>query len=75
MQLIHGSGYSSQERDSFKEIIFSNVAQSMKVILEAMDVLKIQLGNDANKKYASVILELPPQVRLILGAAYHSSVA
>jgi len=62
MQLIHGSGYSQQERESYKEIIFSNVAQSMKVILEAMEVLNIPLANEDNKKHQAVILELPPQL-------------
>eukprot|EP00158_Paraphelidium_tribonemae_P003073 Partr_v1_DN25876_c1_g1_i4_m2870 putative Heterotrimeric G protein alpha subunit B len=62
MQLIHGSGYSSSDRESFKEIVFSNVAQSMKVILEAMEVLKIALVNEASAKQAAVIKELPPQV-------------
>lgn len=62
MQLIHGAGYSQQERESFREIVFSNVSQSMKTMLEAMEVLKIPLGNPENKKYAQVILELPPQV-------------
>ncbi|KAI3632552.1 hypothetical protein MIR68_009658 [Amoeboaphelidium protococcarum] len=62
MQLIHGSGYNAQERESYKEIIFSNVSQSMKVILEAMEVLKIELSGESNKKHASVILELPPQL-------------
>lgn len=43
MVLIHGNGYSDTERHSFKEIIYSNIAQSMKVILEAMDVLKVSV--------------------------------
>ena len=37
MKLIHEGGYSRDERESFKEIIFSNTVQSMRVILEAMD--------------------------------------
>ena len=42
MQLIHGTGYSNEERHAFKEIIFSNAVQSMKVILEAMQTLGIE---------------------------------
>jgi guanine nucleotide-binding protein G(i) subunit alpha len=63
MQLIHGAGYNSEERESFKEIVFSNIIQSMKVILEAMKVLKIDMGSEENQKYAGTILELPPQVQ------------
>ncbi|CAB5395509.1 unnamed protein product [Rhizophagus irregularis] len=32
MKLIHDGGYSPEERESFKEIIFSNTVQSMRVI-------------------------------------------
>ena len=40
MKLIHEGGYSRDERESFKEIIFSNTVQSMRVILEAMETLR-----------------------------------
>ncbi|KAK7692183.1 Guanine nucleotide-binding protein subunit alpha [Cerrena zonata] len=61
MKLIHHGGYNEQERDSYKEIIFSNTIQSMRAILEAMPHLDIQLApqNDARR---SIILSLPPQL-------------
>ncbi|TPX31176.1 hypothetical protein SmJEL517_g05438 [Synchytrium microbalum] len=62
MKLIHDSGYSAEEREAFKEIIFSNTAQSMRVILEAMSSMGIALGNDDNEKHKAVILELPNQI-------------
>ncbi|KAI7111898.1 hypothetical protein KC324_g14463, partial [Hortaea werneckii] len=43
MKLIHEGGYSRDERESFREIIFSNTCQSMRVILEAMESLEIPL--------------------------------
>lgn len=62
MQLIHGAGYTPQERESYKEIIFSNITSSMKVILEAMELLKIEIGDAANKPHVAVINALPSQV-------------
>ncbi|KAI0076150.1 heterotrimeric G protein alpha subunit B [Panus rudis PR-1116 ss-1] len=61
MKLIHHGGYNDQERDSYKEIIFSNTIQSMRAILEAMTQLDIPLSpqNDARR---SIILSLPPQL-------------
>lgn len=32
MKLIHNGGYNEQERDSYKEIIFSNTVQSMRYV-------------------------------------------
>ncbi|KAL2913287.1 guanine nucleotide-binding protein subunit alpha [Polyrhizophydium stewartii] len=62
MTLIHGSGYSQQEKEAFKEIIFSNTAQSMRVILEAMQSMGIALGNPANESHKAVIMDLPNQI-------------
>ncbi|TKA51663.1 Guanine nucleotide-binding protein subunit alpha, partial [Friedmanniomyces simplex] len=45
MKLIHEGGYSRDERESFREIIFSNTVQSMRVILEAMESLELPLDD------------------------------
>lgn len=62
MQLIHGVGYSNAEREAFKEIIFSNTVQSMRVIIEAMENLGIEMGSEESKKQAIVIEDLPDQL-------------
>lgn len=62
MKLIHDGGYNNDERESFKEIIFSNTVQSMRVILEAMERMGIQLANADNKPHAAVIEDLPNQI-------------
>ncbi|KAF8182543.1 heterotrimeric G-protein alpha subunit, GPA1-like protein [Pholiota molesta] len=61
MKLIHHGGYNDSERDSYKEIIFSNTIQSMRAILEAMPQLDLALApqNDARR---AIILALPPQI-------------
>jgi guanine nucleotide-binding protein subunit alpha len=62
MQLIHGPGYTQAEKDAFKEIIYSNVVQSMRVILEAMQNMGIPLSKPENETHKNVILELPAQI-------------
>lgn len=62
MKLIHDSGYSVEEREAFKEIIFSNTVQSMRVILEAMSNMRIPLGLEANTVHLNLVLELPSQI-------------
>lgn len=62
MKLIHEGGYNEDEKESFKEIIFSNTIQSMRVLLEAMRELGISLGDPANEPYAKVILDMPIQI-------------
>ncbi|KAJ3164685.1 guanine nucleotide-binding protein subunit alpha [Geranomyces variabilis] len=62
MKLIHENGYSSDERLAFREIIFSNTVQSMRVIMDAMHDMGIQLANPANEKYRALILDVPGQI-------------
>ena len=61
MKLIHHGGYNEQERDSYKEIIYSNTIQSMRAILDALPQLELALApqNDARR---AVILALPGQI-------------
>ncbi|TFK44012.1 heterotrimeric G protein alpha subunit B [Crucibulum laeve] len=63
MKLIHHGGYNEQERDSYKEIIFSNTIQSMRAILEALPQLDLSLSpsNDARR---TTILSLPGQIEV-----------
>lgn len=62
MKLIHDKGYSKDDREAFKEIIFSNTVQSMRVILEAMQTMGIPLANPENRAHRAIILELPNQI-------------
>ncbi|KAJ3405952.1 guanine nucleotide-binding protein subunit alpha [Chytriomyces hyalinus] len=62
MKLIHDNGYNDDEREAFKEIIFSNTVQSMRVLVEAMANLGIPIGNPDNEKHKQVIMELPNQI-------------
>lgn len=62
MKLIHDSGYAKEDRDSFKEIIFSNTIQSMRVIIEAMERLEISLADASLKEHAQKILDMPNQI-------------
>lgn len=62
MKLIHDSGYSAEEKEAFKEIIFSNTVQSMRVILEAMETMSIAFGSDSAEEYKNLIMDLPAQM-------------
>lgn len=54
MKLIHQGEYMNEEKEAYKEIIFSNIIQSMQVILEAMDTFSVQL-NPENSPYKDII--------------------
>jgi guanine nucleotide-binding protein G(i) subunit alpha len=62
MKLIHEGGYSRDERESFKEIIFSNTVQSMRVILEAMESLELPLDDNRGEYHVQTIFMQPTQI-------------
>ena len=62
MSRIHEGCYSRDERESFKEIIFSNTVQSMRVILEAMESLEIPLDDHRAEYHVQTIFMQPSQI-------------
>ncbi|KAJ3016479.1 guanine nucleotide-binding protein subunit alpha [Thoreauomyces humboldtii] len=62
MKLIHDNGYSSEERLAFREIIYSNTVQSMRVVMEAMYTMDIPLANPENDRWRALILDSPNQI-------------
>ena len=62
MTLIHEGGYSTAELRAFRQIIFSNLIQSMKALLIGLDRLQWQLENPENDHYARIIASMPDQV-------------
>ncbi|KAI8338129.1 guanine nucleotide binding protein, alpha subunit [Chlamydoabsidia padenii] len=61
MKLLHDGGFTQDERESFKEIIFSNTIQSMRVILDAMQHLGFRLESE-HIPLATLILDQPSQI-------------
>ena len=52
-------GYSLDERISFKNIIFSNIVLSMRVILEAMETFELPLDDQKNEYHVQTIFLQP----------------
>ncbi|KAJ6537834.1 putative guanine nucleotide-binding protein alpha-1 subunit, partial [Mycena capillaripes] len=65
IRLLHDGGYSTGERAAYKEIIFTNIVQEMRAVLQALPQLDISLApqNDAHR---AVILSLPAQIDDVL---------
>lgn len=62
MKLIHDGGFTIEERETFKEVIFSNTMQSMRVTMEAMATLNIPFQQPGNEAHRRLIMEAHPQV-------------
>ncbi len=55
MKLIHSNGYTEDEKKFHREIVYSNIIQSMKQILDGMRLLNIRLGSSDHEKHAVLV--------------------
>ena len=62
MKLLHHGEYSWDERQSFKEVVYTNTVQSMRAILEAMVSLRLPLDEGRAQPHVQTILAQPPQL-------------
>jgi guanine nucleotide-binding protein G(i) subunit alpha len=62
MKMIHSNGYTEEEKKEYKEIIFSNAVQSMKVIVDAMTDMNVPLGNAENEDHVELLKESDTQI-------------
>uniref|UniRef100_A0A1I8IVW7 Guanine nucleotide-binding protein G(q) subunit alpha n=1 Tax=Macrostomum lignano TaxID=282301 RepID=A0A1I8IVW7_9PLAT len=54
MTIIHGKGYSEEERKEYVAIVYANTVQSMSTILQALETLGIE-ASDAVKSDAKIV--------------------
>ena len=64
LKLYMKGSYTLDERAAFKEIIFSNAVQSMRIVLEAMEALRMPLEHGQSEYRVQALDMLPAQVEM-----------
>lgn len=69
MKIIHHKGYTPEECLRFKDVIYGNTLQSIRVLIEAMSSLNppVQFANSSNIDRAEKFTRIPEQ-QIILNA-------
>ena len=49
MRIIHGTGYSEEDKRSFVKLVYQNIFMAMHIMIRAMDTLKIQYRDKRNE--------------------------
>ncbi|XP_072760528.1 guanine nucleotide-binding protein G(q) subunit alpha isoform X6 [Anoplolepis gracilipes] len=55
MRIIHGSGYSDEDKRGFIKLVYQNIFMAMQSMIRAMDLLRIQYGVSANIERAELV--------------------
>ena len=48
MKIIHGAGYSEEDKKSFIKLVYQNIFMAMQSMIKAMDMLKIPYKDSKN---------------------------
>uniref|UniRef100_A0A0K8TRB9 Guanine nucleotide-binding protein subunit alpha n=1 Tax=Tabanus bromius TaxID=304241 RepID=A0A0K8TRB9_TABBR len=55
MRIIHGAGYSDEDKKGFIKVVYQNIFMAMQSMIKAMDMLKIQYGSAENVENAELV--------------------
>jgi hypothetical protein len=58
MRIIHGSGYSDEDKRGFIKLVYQNIFMAMQSMIRAMDLLKIQYSDSRNSVSSRSTFEL-----------------
>jgi len=56
MKIIHGSGYTKEELESYRSTICDNLISSIMAVMKAMMKLRINLGDQSNRPHVMTVL-------------------
>ncbi|CAM4558001.1 unnamed protein product [Lepidochelys olivacea] len=58
MRIIHGSGYTDEDKKSFTKLVYQNIFTAIQAMIRAMETLKIQYTSEQNKENGQLIREV-----------------
>ncbi|XP_019629015.1 PREDICTED: guanine nucleotide-binding protein G(o) subunit alpha-like isoform X1 [Branchiostoma belcheri] len=58
MKIIHEDGFTTDDMQQFKPVVYSNTIQSLTSILRAMEVLKVEYGEPEREQDAKLVFEV-----------------
>lgn len=58
MRLIYAQGFSKADKEQYRVIIFTNITESMRLILEQMDLYRIAFQNPENEQHVTLLMNL-----------------
>lgn len=57
MKIIHMDGYSKEDFEQYREVVYSNTIQSLATIIRAMETLNIPFGDSNRERDAGMVLD------------------
>ena len=61
MRIIHGRGYSDEDRLHFKTLVYRNLYTAIHALVDAMELLQIPYEEDENSERAAILRQTKPE--------------
>ncbi|XP_054089563.1 G protein alpha q subunit isoform X3 [Zeugodacus cucurbitae] len=58
MRIIHGSGYSDDDKRGYIKLVYQNIFMAMQSMIKAMDMLKISYGKDEHGELGELVMSI-----------------
>ncbi|XP_034547804.1 LOW QUALITY PROTEIN: guanine nucleotide-binding protein subunit alpha-14-like [Notolabrus celidotus] len=58
MRIIHGGGYTDEDKRSYAKLVYQNIYTSMQAMVRAMEALNIAFTESSNQSHANSVLEV-----------------
>ncbi|KAM6975994.1 guanine nucleotide-binding protein G(q) subunit alpha-like [Tautogolabrus adspersus] len=58
MRIIHGRGYSDEDKRGYTRLVYQNIFTSMQAMIQAMNTLQIPYKNESNKANARIVSDV-----------------
>ncbi|XP_068559347.1 guanine nucleotide-binding protein subunit alpha-14-like [Cebidichthys violaceus] len=58
MRIIHGGGYTDEDKKSYAKLVYQNIFTSMQAMTRAMEALSISFTDPKNQNHANSVLEV-----------------
>ncbi|XP_008587141.1 PREDICTED: guanine nucleotide-binding protein subunit alpha-11 [Galeopterus variegatus] len=71
MRIIHGAGYSEEDKRGFTKLVYQNIFTAMQSMIRAMETLKILYKYEQNKANALLIREVDVEKVTTFSAKYY----
>lgn len=60
MRIIHGTGYSEEDKKGFTKLVYQNIFMAIQSMIKAMEMLRIEYKNPKNSVRAYIISKVHP---------------
>ncbi|XP_022243132.1 guanine nucleotide-binding protein G(q) subunit alpha-like isoform X2 [Limulus polyphemus] len=70
MRIIHGSGYSDEDKRGFIKIVYQNIFMAIQSMIKAMDMLKIPYKDTKNLENAELVKQIDYEIVTVFESPY-----